>query len=50
MKFKTISKEELEILPFDDIAYIILKDQGNPVSKNEILNLLKKEKSMCKII
>ena len=28
----------------------ILKDQGNPISKNEILNLLKMEKSMCKII
>ena len=27
----------------------ILKGQGNPVSKNEILELLKKEKSMCKI-
>ena len=28
----------------------ILKDQGNPVSKNEIFNILKMEKSKCKII
>ena len=28
----------------------ILKDQGNPITKNEILNLLIMEKSMCKII
>ena len=28
----------------------ILKDQGYPISKNEINELLKKEKSMCKII
>ena len=28
----------------------ILKDQGNPVSKNEIIELFNMEKSMCKII
>ena len=28
MKFKTITNEELETLPFDDIAYIILKEKG----------------------
>ena len=28
----------------------ILKDQGNPVTKNEILNLFNMEKSMCKIL
>ena len=28
----------------------ILKDQGNPITKNEILNLINMEKSMCKII
>ena len=28
----------------------ILLDQGSPVSKNEILNVLNKEKAMCKII
>ena len=27
----------------------ILKGQGNPFSKNEILNLLKKENKICKI-
>ena len=31
MKFKTISKEDLEVLPFDDIAYIILKEKGKKV-------------------
>ena len=32
MKFKTISKEDLEVLPFDDIAYIILKEKGKNVA------------------
>ena len=36
MKFKTISKEELEILPFDDIAYIILKEKGKLVILHDI--------------
>lgn len=27
MKFKTINKEDLETMPFDDIAYIILKEK-----------------------
>ena len=40
-----ILKDELEMKKEG-----ILKDQGNPVSKIEILNLLKMEKSMCKII
>ena len=42
---KIILKDEIEMKKEG-----ILKDQGNPVSKNEILNLLKMEKSMCKII
>ncbi len=28
----------------------ILKEQGNPVSKNEVDELFKMEKSMCKVI
>ena len=40
-----ILKDEIEIKKEG-----ILKEQGNPVSKNEIIELLKMEKSMCKII
>ena len=36
MKLKNLSKEELETLPFDDIAYIILKDKGNKMKINDI--------------
>ena len=42
---KLILKDEIEIKKEG-----ILKEQGNPVSKNEIIELLKMEKSMCKII
>ena len=42
---KIIIKDEIEMQKEG-----ILKDQGNPINKNEILNLLKMEKSMCKII
>ena len=42
---KLLLKDEKEMKKED-----ILKDQENPISKNEILNLLEMEKSMCKII
>ena len=28
MKFKTVKKEEIETMSFDDLAYIILKEKG----------------------
>ena len=40
MKFKTISKEELEILPFDDIAYIILKEKGKKMKIYDIFKII----------
>ena len=44
MKFKTISIEELETLPFDDIAYIILKEKGKKkkleLQKNQTRKLI----------
>ena len=36
MKFKSVSIEELETLPFDDIAYIILKEKGKKMKINDI--------------
>lgn len=39
MKLKSISKENLELMPFDDIAYIILKEKGK---KMKTTNLFKK--------
>ena len=40
MKFKTISKEDLEVLPFDDIAYIILKEKGKKMKINNIFKII----------
>ena len=40
MKFKTISKEELELLPFDDIAYIILKEKGKKMKIQDIFKII----------
>ena len=40
MKFKTISKEELETMAFDDIAYIILKEKGKKMKINDIFKII----------
>lgn len=40
MKFKTINKEDLEIMPFDDIAYIILKEKGKKMKINDIFKII----------
>ena len=40
MKFKTVSLEELETLPFDDIAYIILKEKGKKMKIQDIFRII----------
>ena len=40
MKFKTVTKEELENLPFDDIAYIILKEKGKKMKIIDIFKII----------
>jgi DNA-directed RNA polymerase delta subunit len=40
MKFKTVNVEDLETLPFDDIAYIILKEKGKKMKINEIFKII----------
>ena len=40
MKFKTVSAEELEIMPFDDIAYIILKEKGKKMKIIDIFKII----------
>lgn len=40
MRFKTVSQEELETLPFDDIAYIILKEKGKKMKINDIFKII----------
>ena len=40
MKFKTISKEELELMPFDDIAYVILKEKKKKMKINDIFRII----------
>lgn len=40
MKFKSITIDELETLPFDDIAYIILKEKGKKMKINDIFRII----------
>ena len=40
MRFKTITNEELETLPFDDIAYIILKEKGKKMKIIDIFKII----------
>ena len=40
MKFKSITIDELETLPFDDIAYIILKEKGKKMKNNDIFRII----------
>lgn len=40
MKFKNITKEELELMPFDDMAYIILKEKGKKMKINDIFKII----------
>jgi len=40
MKFKTVSQEELESLPFDDIAYIILKEKKKKMKITDIFKII----------
>lgn len=36
MKLKDIPKENLELMPFDDIAYIILKEKGKKMKTTDL--------------
>ena len=38
MKLKTVTKEELELMPFDDIAYLILKEKGKKMKLIDLFN------------
>lgn len=40
MRFKTINKEDLETMSFDDIAYIILKEKGKKMKINDIFQII----------
>lgn len=40
MKFKDIDKDELETMPFDDIAYIILKEKGKKMKITDIFRII----------
>ncbi len=40
MKLKNISKEELETMSFDDIAYIILKEKGKKMKISDIFKMI----------
>ena len=40
MKFKTVNKEDLETMSFDDIAYVILKEKGKKMKINDIFKII----------
>ena len=40
MRFKTIKKEDLETMPFDDIAYIILKEKDKKMKTTDIFRII----------
>ena len=40
MKFKTVNQEDLETMPFDDIAYIILKEKGKKMKIQDIFKII----------
>ncbi len=40
MKFKTISKEDLETMSFDDIAYVILKEKNKKMKISDIFRII----------
>lgn len=44
MKIKDLKKEELELMGYDDIAYLILKEAGSKMKINELF------KEVCKLL
>ena len=40
MKLKTVNKEELESLSFDDLAYIILKEKGKKMKTTDLFKTI----------
>ena len=40
MKIKSINKEELELMPFDDIAFIILKEKGKKMKTTDLFKTI----------
>ena len=40
MKLKTITKEEIETLSFDDLAYIILKEKGKKMKTKDLFKTI----------
>ena len=40
MKFKTINKEDLETMSFDDIAYVILKEKNKKMKVSDIFRII----------
>lgn len=40
MNFKTITKEEIEAMSFDDLAYVILKEKGKKMKIDQIFRII----------
>lgn len=48
MKIKSVDKEKLETMSFDDIAYIILKENGDKMKINDIFQIICDELNLGK--
>ncbi len=46
MRFKTIKKEDIETMSFDDLAYVILKEKGKKMKIAEIFKIICEELNM----
>lgn len=40
MKIKSLSQEEIEVTPYDDLAYIILREKGKKMKTAEIFKVI----------
>ena len=40
MKLKTVTKEELETMSYDDVAYVILKEKGKKMKLIDLFNMV----------
>jgi len=46
MKFKTVTKEDIENMSFDDLAYIILKEKNKKMKINDLFKIICEEQNL----
>lgn len=46
MRFKSINKEDIECMSFDDLAYAILKEKGKKMKINDLFKIICEEQNL----